>query len=345
MDAVTARVQGILDEAVHTQQLPGAVAIFGSRTSRSDVVCAGVEQLGGAPVTAQTRYDLASLTKVVSTLPCVLRLCADGALSLDDRVSRFVSNAGWFQTPSLGNTTIRELLTHTSGLAAWRPVYADTSDRLTALGNVLQSAIGERGAIVYSDLGFITLGAIIERVTGVRQDVYARQAVFEPLGMHSTGYGPVTGAVAATEDCGWRNTLLRGVVHDENAYRLDGVAGHAGLFGTAADLASYAHAWLALDARLGAAPLLAESRREHVADGQRRRGLGWLLRGDDSFSGAHSTLEGHGHTGFTGTSLWIEPEADWFAVLLSNRVHPSRAGGPGMHGVRRAFHDAVAQRG
>jgi CubicO group peptidase (beta-lactamase class C family) len=342
VNAVAAQVQAILDEAVRTQQLPGAVAIFGSRTARSTLVTAGVEQLGGAPVSAQTRYDLASLTKVVSTLPCVLRLCADGALSLDDRVSRFISNAGWFQTPSLGNTTIRELLTHTSGLAAWRPVYADTSDRLTALGNVLQSAIGERGAIVYSDLGFITLGAIIERVTGLRQDVFARQAVFEPLGMTNTGYGPVTGAVAATEDCGWRNTLLRGVVHDENAHRLDGVAGHAGLFGTAADLATYAQAWLTFDPRLGSAPLLADARREHVADGQRRRGLGWLLKGEDSFAGAHGTLDGHGHTGFTGTSMWIEPHADWFAVLLSNRVHPSRTGGPGMHGVRRAFHEAVA---
>ena len=344
MEAVAARVQGILNDAVETNQFPGAVAIFGSRSARSTTLYAGVEQLGGAAVTAQTRYDLASLTKVVATLPCILRLCADGALSLDDRVSRFISNAGWFQTSSLGNTTIRELLTHTSGLAAWRPVYADTSDRLTALGNVLQSAIGERGAIVYSDLGFITLGAIIERITGLRQDVFARKSVFEPLGMMDTGYGPVTGAVAATEDCGWRNTVLRGAVHDENAHRLDGVAGHAGVFGTAADLATYAQAWLALDARLGPQSLLNEARREHVADSQRRRGLGWLLRGDDSFAGAYSTLDGHGHTGFTGTSLWIEPNADWFAVLLSNRVHPSRTGGPGMHGVRRAFHEVVATR-
>ncbi len=333
-----------LHEAVGSGEVPGAVAIAGTRSRRCDPLVAGVRKYGGPATSEETRYDLASLTKVVATLPCVLRLISDGEIRLQDPVGRYVTSAGWFQSPSLAEVTIRELLTHSSGLPSWRPLFAWASDRLTALANVLQTPLGERGAVVYSDLGFIVLGAIVERVTRQRLDAFAEQQVFGPLGMRATGYLPGPAApVAATEDCGWRNQLLEGVVHDENAFRLDGVAGHAGLFGTAADLATYAQAWLSCDPRLGREEVLRESTAQHVATASVRRGLGWLLKGQDSFAGARATAAGFGHTGFTGTSLWIEPTEERFAVLLTNRVHPSRHRGAHMHALRRAFHDAVAQ--
>lgn len=334
----------VVHEAVRSGEIPGAVAVAGTRRRRCEALVAGVRKYGGPATTEDTLYDLASLTKVVATLPCVLRLVSDGEIRLEDPVGRYVTSAGWFQSPSLAEVTIREILTHSSGLPNWRPVFAWAGDRLTALANVLQTPLGERGAVVYSDLGFIVLGAIVERVTRLRLDAFAAQQVFGPLGMHATGYLPQpTAPVAATEDCGWRNRLLEGVVHDENAFRFDGVAGHAGLFGTAADLATYAQAWLSWDPRLGREAVLRESTAQHVATASLRRGLGWLLKGQDSFAGAQATAAGFGHTGFTGTSLWIEPTAERFAVLLTNRVHPSRHRGAHMHALRRSFHDAVAQ--
>ncbi len=335
----------VLERALAEGQFPGAVAIFGTENAVSEPICVGVRAVGGPATTADTRYDLASLTKVVSTLPAILRLVADGRLTLDDTVGQHIANAGWFQSPTLATVTVRELLAHTSGLAAWIPFYAHASDRLTALGRVLQepvTAAQRGGAPVYSDLGFIVLGALVERVTRERQDVYVQREVFDRLGLTDTRYGPVPAPVAATEDCGWRNRVLSGEVHDENCYRLDGVSGHAGLFGTADDLARYARAWLTRDSRLGPPDLLDACTSTQSEGTGLRRGYGWLLRGVDSFGGNGATELGFGHTGFTGTSLWIDPGGGWFAVLLTNRVHPSRKGGEKIHAIRREFHDAVA---
>lgn len=302
----------------------------------------------GPAATPGTIFDLASLTKVVATLPALLRLSSDGELSLDDRVERFFSNAGWFQTPSLADATVRQLLSHTSGLPAWRPLFAQLSERRTALAAVLQSPVDQPGEVSYSDLGFMLLGAIVERVSGERLDSFSQRHVFEPLGMSDTGFGPIERVdVAATEDCGWRGRLLQGEVHDENATVWEGVAGHAGLFGTAGDLARYCRAWLELDARLGSEELLLEATREQARarDGS-RRGLGWLLASEGCFVGPSG--RGYGHTGFTGTSLWLEPRTGSsgeprpvsYAVLLTNSVHPHRDRRTGIAKLRRDFHAA-----
>lgn len=338
----------VLEQAVAKGEIPSAVAMVGTATERHTVAVCGVRRYGGEAATLETRYDLASLSKVVSTLPGILRLVSDGEISFDDTVGKFISNAGWFQTPSLADVTIRQLLTHTSGLPAWKTLFAQVSTRQTALANVLQTElVHPKGMIVYSDLGFVTLGAILERVSKLRQDEFAKRYVFEPLGMKETSYGPLKHVpVAATEDCGWRNEMLEGIVHDENAFVMDGVAGHAGLFGTLDDIAIYAQAWLRLDSRLGREDVLRETMREHLSDGKLRRGLGWLLKSEHSFAGKFATAKGYGHTGFTGTSLWLEPEQGldkegWFSVLLTNRVHPTRNHGANMHEIRRAFHDAL----
>ena len=344
-----AAARTFLEQALSTEAAlrvtPGLVAVAGTRDHSEKVAALGVKRYGGAAVSADTHYDLASLTKVVATLPSVLRLVSEEVLNLDDQVSKFFSNAGWFQTPSLAETTLTQLLTHTSGLPAWKPLFATVSERRTAVANVLQTGIEHApGVFVYSDLGFILLGAIVERVSGLRQDAFAKKYIFEPLGMNDTCYGPVSpDNVAATEDCGWRGQVLEGVVHDENAFVMNHVAGHAGLFGTAGDLARYAQAWLNWDSRLGDEALLREAIEEKVGDGKTRRGLGWQLAGAGSSAGGLASKAAFGHTGFTGTSLWLDPEQGWFAVLLTNRVHPTRFGGEGVHALRRAFHDEVAQ--
>ena len=328
-------------DAVENSVVPGGVAARVAADGHLDVACAGVTRENGPDVSRATRYDLASLTKVVATLPCVLRLVNDGELALQDRVGRFFANAGWFQTPSLADATVLELLTHTSGLRNWEPLFARVSRRSTALAAVLQAPVREVGSVRYTDFGFMLLGAIVERVTRQRLDAVAQKLVFAPLGMRRTGFGPIgSDDVAATENCGWRGRLLVGEVHDENASVWDGVAGHAGLFGDVADLGRYAAAWLRSDPVLASPELLATATAPYArGDDGSVRGLGWLLPSAGVFAG--DGLRGVGHTGFTGTSLWLDPEAGVGSILLTNRVHPHRARGEGIHALRRGFHAAV----
>ena len=336
--------EAVLTEAVVRGDVPCAVALAGTAKSSEIVAVRGVRRYGsgGEAVTLDTRFDFASLTKVVATLPSVLAL-VDAGLSLESTVGRFFSSAGWAQTPSLADVTLRQLLTHTSGLPAWTPLFAWVSERRTALANVLQTSLDEQGC-VYSDLGFILLGAVVERVSGQRLDAFCREHVFEPLELPHLSFGPLRDVpVASTEDCGWRGMMLEGIAHDENAWVMDGVAGHAGLFGTVGDLARYAQAWLRLDERLGREALLREAVSAQVERGDVRRGLGWQLSGVGSSAGDLASPTAYGHTGFTGTSLWIDPEGGWFAVLLTNRVHPHRKNGWNIHALRRAFHEAVAR--
>lgn len=333
--------------------VPGGVLQTGSSDSGDSTIAFGKLTCEGSEVTASTRYDLASLTKVVATLPAVLQLVSAGELELDRPIRHWISSAGWFQQPSLGDATVRQLLAHNAGLPNWIPLFTHTRDRLLALGVVQQSPVAARGGTaLYSDLGFMLLGGLIERVSGQRLDHYVHEHVFTPIGMNSTHFRPFSAdgkpapapetAFAPTEYCGWRNRLLIGEVHDENCCAWEGVAGHAGLFGTAADLGLYARAWLNLDSRLGAPELLREAQRPHskTTTGE-PRGLGWLLSHPDSFAG---DTPGYGHTGFTGTSIWIDTTADRYSVLLTNRVHPDRHKRPAISPLRRAVHAAVPER-
>jgi CubicO group peptidase (beta-lactamase class C family) len=336
--------QQLVTTVTETKDIPGLVAVAGTPDSVQTLATAGLRKLGGEAITEATYFDLASLTKVLATLPAILKLISAGEVALDDRLGRFFSNAGWFQTPSLADVTIRALLTHSAGLAAWRPLFATVSSRQTAIANLLQSSLEHPvGRYVYSDLGFMLLGVLIERLSGQRQDAFVIEHLYAPLGLMTLRYGPLSGVpVAATEDCGWRNKLLEGVVHDENAFVMDGVAGHAGLFGTAADIARFAQLVLAHHEALGKPELLQLAQTAQLCTGDVRRGLGWQLKSPTSCAGQRASEASFGHTGFTGTSLWLDPQQGWFAVLLSNRVHPSRSGGAQLHQLRCTFHDAVA---
>jgi CubicO group peptidase (beta-lactamase class C family) len=244
--------------------------------------------------------------------------------------------------------TVRHLLTHSSGLPAWRPLYkeAPTPDSVLALvfATSLDTVPGAR--MLYSDLGAILLGQIVVRVSGEAFDRYLEQHVLEPLGMRSTMFRPppaLVGRIAPTEVDPWRGRHLWGEVHDENAYALGGVSSHAGLFSTARDLTRFACMMLAggsLDGATIVAPetIAAFTRVQDAAVSH--RALGWETANGTNSGGHLLSSRAFGHTGFTGTSLWIDPENNLFILLLSNRVNPTRER-RGIFAVRVALADAV----
>jgi CubicO group peptidase (beta-lactamase class C family) len=252
--------------------------------------------------------------------------------------------------PNKERVTIRHLLTHSSGLPAWRPVYKEATDPESAMRLVyatqLDTLPGTR--MVYSDLGAILLGEVVRAVTGQRLDAYAAEHVFGPLRMTDTRYLPPASElsrIAPTEIDPWRQRHLRGEVHDENASALGGVSAHAGLFSTGADLARLARAYLNGGALDGARVFDEATMRRFttVQDSAfSNRALGWETPTGNNSAGHLLTRPAFGHTGFTGTSIWIDPSRDLFVILLTNRVNPTRANLK-ISRVRQALADAVVQ--
>ncbi len=346
-----ARARAVLERAVESGAFPGAVALV-ARHGRI-VLHEAVGKASLRPtvreMTRETIFDLASVTKVVATLPAVMILLERGSLRLDDAVTRFMPEFG---KAGKEEVLIRHLLTHTAGLAPFGFLYRCCGSREKILARICEYPLENPvGAVeVYSDLGLIILGEIVGRVSGQPLDVFARQEIFAPLGMADTMYRPpaeLQERIAATEDDPWRGRVLVGEVHDENAYAMGGVSGHAGLFSTARDLAIYAQMFLN-GGEYGGKRLLSPltirqtTVRQNAAIPASTRGLGWLLK-DPAFTSAGDLLspEAYGHTGFTGTMLWIDPVVDLFIILLTNRVHPSRENDAILR-VRPLFCNAVA---
>jgi serine-type D-Ala-D-Ala carboxypeptidase len=347
--------QQLVDDAVASGVIPGAVLAAGLRSEEPAVLHvtgdAQRDQQVTRPMTADTIFDLASLTKVTATLPVTLRLIAAGDIGLDDRVRRYLPA---FAGDGKDSVTVRHLLAHTGGLPDHRKYYEYLDEaaelRAAALAEPLVCAPGTTFA--YSDVGFITLGELGAAVAGQPLDQLARDLVYEPLGMTETWYRPpaaLIGRIASTELID--GVAKTGIVHDENAEVLGGVAGHAGLFGTAADLAKYAMAWAEPESEPGLALglpawLTAEALRcqtDGVAGQPARRGLGWGLRRDrwDNM-GDGWPATGAGHTGFTGTSLSIDPATGLWTVLLTNAVHFGRGPEHSVVGLRKNVHAATA---
>ncbi|MGH3295494.1 MAG: serine hydrolase domain-containing protein [Trebonia sp.] len=345
-----ARAGEIVAAAVRAGGVPGAVAAVGRGpvtlstwvTGRADTT-----QATSRPMTAGTLFDLASLTKVVTTTT-VLALAGGGRLGLDDPAARYLPG---FTALRDGPVTIRHLLTHTSGLPDTRKFYQWCASRQEMLRDLfatpLQAPPGTQ--VTYSDLGFLALGEIVAAITGEPLDAVVRDLVTAPLGMTSTGYFPLADAdravapdkFAATERRA-DGTPWNGVVHDENARLMGGVAGHAGLFSVAADLATFC-AWWVGDSDV---PVPARLRREaespQTAGLGGSRGLGWV-RGGDRFDilGGSWPASAVSHTGFTGTSLALDSPSGTWAVLLTNSVHFGRDA-TAVKALRREFHAAVA---
>ena len=333
----------VLDE-IEQQKLPGAVVLVGrhDRILYQKAIGRRAVVPAAETMTLDTIFDLASLTKVIATATAITMLIEDGKIRLNDRVSTFVPG---FERYGKADITIRHLLTHMSGLRPDVDLVQPWSGYDTAMSlaieEVPQSPPGER--FVYSDINFFLLGDIVRRVSGQPLDRFTRERIFEPLGMKDTMFLPpasLRGRIAPTESCtpfGWPcdgpgASMLRGTVHDPTARRMGGVAGHAGLFGTAADLSIFARMLLARGTYRGARVLspLAVTKMTMPATpvGERNlRSLGWDM--DSAFSSNRGELlpvGSFGHTGFTGTSLWVDPATGLYVVFLSSRLHPDGKG-------------------
>ncbi len=349
-------IQAALQSAVDEGVFPGAQLAVRLCGELQCVVVAG--QLSteppGSPVQPTTIYDLASLTKPLATVTSVLILTQHAKVTLGDSVQEVLTELDG--TP-IGQATVRDLLTHRSGLPGWRPFYERLTPRrmnpgLSGGDQSIQQCVLKmirdepliypRGArTVYSDLGFMLLGFLVERLSGMTLDLWCNEAIVRPLQADSMMFCPTEGRkkpdvirpviaasrIAPTEWDEWRHQLLHGEVHDENAAAMGGVAGHAGLFGTAESVLAVSGAWLRgyhgresiLDREL-----VREftTRQESVA--RSSWALGWDTPSSPSSSGSNFSERSFGHLGYTGTSLWIDPLCELEVVLLSNRVHPDR---------------------
>jgi uncharacterized protein YbbC (DUF1343 family)/CubicO group peptidase (beta-lactamase class C family) len=337
-------IESLVREAIAEKKLPGAVVLVGrgDRILYQKAIGNRATVPAVEPMTLDTIFDLASLTKVVATTTSVMMLVEQGRIRLTDRVATFIPG---FERYGKEGITIRHLLTHVSGLRPdvdlGEPWTGYDTGIALAVDEVPDARPGER--FVYSDINFFLLGEVVRRVSGVSLDQFARERIFEPLGMKDTMFTPpvsLVARIAPTESCtpyGWPcqgpdMAMLRGIVHDPTARRMGGVAGHAGLFGTAADLAVFCRALLHGGLYQGVrvlSPLAVDKMTTPATLGlePNTRGLGWDI--DSSFSsnrGELLPLGSYGHTGFTGTSIWIDPTTEMFVIFLSNRVHPDGKG-------------------
>jgi serine-type D-Ala-D-Ala carboxypeptidase len=328
---LTDSVHATLAEAAADSAFPGAYAIVG--TSRGVIARDSVGRIdwaADAPMpNAHTLWDLASLTKVVGLTSAMAQLNGK-RIDLDKPVQHYLPE---FIGRDKERVTIRHLMTHTGGLPSWRPLYKEavSPDSAVALAMITELDTAPGSRMVYSDLGLIILGKLVERVTGQPLDRMLTDSVFRPAGMLETMYNPPVALrprIAPTEVDSWRGRHLRGEVHDENAFGLGGVAGHAGLFSSADDLARFARMYLnhgKVDGRrvLDSANVARFTTWQDSA--RHNRAIGWMKPSPPGwFGGSKMSSHAFGHTGFTGTSMYVDPDRDIFVILLTNRVNPTR---------------------
>lgn len=329
-------VAGVLERAIVNRVFPGAVVEVGRRGAAVATLARGSQTYaaGAEAVTPDTIYDLASLTKVLATAALAAGEFAGDRMRPNDRVRRWIPS---WTGEDRQSVTIQDLLEHCAGLPAHRPYWERRRGRTSFELAICEEPLDylPRTRSIYSDPGFILLGLAIEHAAAAPLD-----QLFDGWRDRELGQGveirfrpPVEWhhRAAPTEDTA-EGDQRRGEVHDENCAALDGVAGHAGLFGTAAAVGACARWWLA-------SPAFATFARQSQTPGS-SRALGWDTMLPTSSCGTRLSPRAIGHTGFTGTSLWIDPDQDLYVVLLSNRVHPTRMG-DGIQETRRALHDAV----
>jgi CubicO group peptidase (beta-lactamase class C family) len=373
------KVVEFLQAGIREGQFPGAQYLIGQdgKVIAEGVLGLAVVEPEKIAATVDTIYDLASLTKPLITCMLAVRLAERGALDLKAPLGDYLTEFGQ-QAGDKGRITLTQLLTHTSGLAAWRPLYleaASADDVPEVIARMpLESSAEEPAKVIYSDLNYILLGYVIERVTGKRLDHVTRAEIIRPLDLTRTMFSPplhMKRETAATEwgqayeggeayeaalrnqitgllksDCAprpvWRTDLIWGEVHDGNAYYLGGIAGHAGLFSTAREVFRLANQFLPGSELLGAEslPLFTTNFTRGQCDA---RSLGWMLAETAGCSsGPRLPPSAFGHTGFTGTSVWIDPTLSRVFVLLTNRIHPAVTD-TNMKKVRQQFHSLAVE--
>jgi serine-type D-Ala-D-Ala carboxypeptidase len=348
------QVDHLMHEALTQGVFPGAVLMVAFRSTAVFQAAYGQANLfTGEKMTQRTIFDLASLTKPLATTLAVMNLVQSRHLALDQTLGSLLPS---FEKSDKGRIRIEALLRHTAGYPAYRPYYrtlmrlapVERKGRLLELLRNEPLEIREDRRAVYSDLGFMVLGAVIEEVTGQCLDRFVREAIYRPLGLESLRFmnaaeGPPQGRFAATELCPLRHALLIGVVHDENAYAMGGIQGHAGLFGHANDILSLLLALSDAHAGRSDSPLFATDQvrcflgKPAGVD----RALGFDVPSEiGSSAGRFFSPNSVGHLGFTGTSFWMDLTQEVIVILLTNRVHPHRYS-TGIRRFRPRLHDAI----
>lgn len=353
-------VSDCVEKAVQDGVFPGCVVLVGCRGSIVYHRAFGSKALKyddgeePSPMQADTVFDIASVTNVLVTTTLLMQLVEMGRLRLDDRVSRYIQGFGVYGKSPI---TVRQVLAHASGLAHWHPYFEELLKVNAAVRRGIMTSRGAKEFVhnsinraqlkyepgtrqLYSDLGFMLLGHLIEVLTGLKLDKAAQRYVFQPLGLKATSYidltlirrrgiHPVRDLIAPTEECPWRRRVLCGEVHDDNAWAMGGIAGHSGVFSTAADLHLFAAEML--KASLGRSAFLKQETIRHFWNAGRTSPVeGWRY-GWDSPSKENGLSESRlspgavGQNGFTGCSIWLEPEQGLDIILLSNRIHPTRS--------------------
>ncbi len=350
----------LLSRAIEEECFPGAVLVVGYQGTLVFEHAVGAAALipRPRPMTVDTMFDLASLTKPIATVTALMLLVEAGLISLDVPVHTYLIACGRSDGHS---PTLRQLLSHCAGLPAWRPYYQTIDPSLPASARrcAVYAAVHDEpplnrpgSTVQYSDLGFILLGELVEAVSGMPLDEFCRQEIFTRLQLGGLGFHDLERPRAAevpcasTERCPWRRRILEGEVHDENAWIMGGVAGHAGLFATARQVWQFAQSLLGgLQGRswLVSTPTLrAFTTRQNIPEGS-TWALGWDTPTPGmSSAGRYMSSTAIGHLGFTGTSLWIDASKQVIVVLLTNRVHPSRQR-QGIKLIRPLIHNTVMQ--
>jgi len=356
-EAILQPVFSVVEHAVADKAFPGATLAVGYKGKVSLHAFGNLSYEANSPaVDMRTMYDIASLTKVVVTTTLTAKLVEGdfpAPLDLDARIDRYLPE--WANGPDphgwRPKVTVRHLLTHTSGLPPFKEYWRTSTGKQDTLTRIFAEPLDyEPGTKeVYSDLGIILMAQIIERLTGRSLDDLAKAYIFSPLGMKDTTYRPAQKLwpwIAPTEfDKNLRHKLVQGEVHDENAFTMGGVSGHAGVFSTAPDLAAFCQTLLnggvyTHRGILKRATIAQFTTPQQLSNGTRT--LGWAVPTEGSSSGHFFSAHSFGHTGFTGTSIWIDPDRQVFVVLLTNRVNPTRENMK-IAQVRSAVHDAVMQ--
>jgi CubicO group peptidase (beta-lactamase class C family) len=351
------RAIDVLRSGVAARVFPGACAEVGTADGAVWQGQAGslTYEPGATPVTADTVFDLASLTKAIVTASVAMRLVEVGPLLLDAPVRDY--EAKW-QGEDRTAVCVRDLLEHASGLPAWEPLWRAHADRDGILAAIAATPLEcpPRSRSIYSDLGFMLLGHLLETVDGRSLDVQLEEMAAGWMAAGAAGvplvFNPPASwrpRIAPTRFNEWRDRLLVGEVDDDNAWAMGGVAGHSGLFGTAAAVGVFARVILQVlsgdreaERRFATRETVRLFLSRSTVPGS-SRALGWDMMRTSSSCGTKMSASAFGHTGFTGTSLWIDPEQDFYAVLLTNRVYPEAGPNEPMQTVRRAFHDALVE--
>jgi CubicO group peptidase (beta-lactamase class C family) len=355
------QLSAFLQQHIDAGEFPSAVYLVADRDSAvyADALGHSVVEPYRVANKLDTIYDLASLTKpLVTGLLCSRRIEL-GELTLDSSVSHYLPE---FDRTDKQMITIRELLTHTSGLPAWRPLYLLTEDQPDRAAGAIASLDLEYKPgtrVIYSDLGFIALGILLERLTGQRLAQLAQHEIFEPLELKQTFFNPEialqtgiaaceTGNAYEVDMCkqmgtpvyaNSRQRLIWGEVHDGNAFFLGGAAGHAGLFSTASETLLLARQFLGASSKLLKPPTCTLFRQNMTPGLEEARSIGWQLAATkDSTAGTELPADAFGHTGFTGTSVWIDPDHERIFILLTNRTHARALPFANINAIRREFH-------